>query len=249
MVAVGIAHHPLSGREMRSPVDSRALEMALSLQDKKDTQLCVVHIGDRGCPPLQEYLGLGIRQLDVIHPRHGDPTELLVGYASQEKPDLIMTGSRGRESSGLIPYLLADSLGLSLVHNALRLQYADNLLRVTQFLPGGKRQDIKVPLPIVVIAHPQAPLTVRYAWSRAQQGALTECEVAPITVKQLSTGWRYGEVAMGRKRLTIPSGRSGFERMQKAIALGGGGGRIIKEGSVAAKAEEVISLLKKKRLL
>ena len=248
MVALSIAHHPLSGREMRSPNDGKALEIALSLEKLMGAEIKAVHVGKESAA-LREYLGLGIRQISLISPSGRDTAELLTGYAQQEKTDIILTGSRGQESSGLVPYLMAHSLVLPLFHNVLSLAYKEDTWEVTQFLPGGKRRKTEFSPPVILMVHPKAGLNLQYAWSRERTGEVKPYDLTSVSARGADEGWQYARAETGRKRLSIASQRSGFERLQKAISLGERGGEIIKEGDAAAKAEKIMTFLQEKRLL
>ena len=88
---------------------------------------------------------------------------------SKRQPcDLILAGQNatGQVDTGLVPYIVAQGLGLDLVDRALSI--ADG--NVTQFLPKGQRRVLPLPSQCVVTVSDKAPLELEYVARRARQG-------------------------------------------------------------------------------
>lgn len=249
---LSVAHHPLSGREIYSTNDGRALQLALQLNAPRHK---AVHVGDKGCPALEGYLGMG---LDKIYCLDGgkdnkkyDVCSLLSSFIQQENPALVICGTRaqGGMASGMLPYILARELQLPLISGILHASRQDDKIKLVQFLPRGKRRDLTADLPLILVVHPNAPLDIMFAWARAQAGSVLASETTQQEISQLCGDWEYSELRKGRKRLAISSGKSGFERMQRALSMQGGGGQIIKDGSSADKAKIAFDFLRGKNLV
>jgi electron transfer flavoprotein beta subunit len=198
-VLVSCSKHPISGAPRHHQNDSLALQLALNLASKYAATLQVLHAGDATNPALQDYLALGASQIDVI----STAGNLVDNIADQLKnTDLILTGSRAAnaEDSGLLPYLLAAKLNLSIVTSALEIDlyensarkniasenivrenlvrkntshdnHADiNKLEVLQFLPKGQRRRVALALPALVAVHPLATVKLRFVHAQRNTG-------------------------------------------------------------------------------
>ncbi len=254
---VSVAHHPLSGKEIYSTNDTRALQLAMGLDAKIHK---VVHAGDRGCPALSGYLGMGIDKIHCIDTSYKgtknkgkakDACSLLAGFIKKENPTIVVSGMQAQSGlgSGLLPYMLADILGINLISNVLHAEVGEKEVNLVQFLPKGKRRELSVRPPFILSVHPAAPLNIKYAWGRSQAGRIAKADASLLAVPALSDDWDNAPLEKGRKRLSISTGKSGFERMQRAIAISGGGGEVVKYGSAGEKAKVVYDFLADKKLV
>lgn len=254
---VSVAHHPLSGKEIYSTNDTRALELAMGI---KALNHKVVHVGDKGCPALSGYLGMGITKIHCIDNRNKDKKSisttidvcnLLAGFLKAEIPDIVVCGSKAQsgESSGLIPYILAKELKIPVISGVLAVKLNEKKVNILQFLPMGKRREITAKPPFILAVHQATPLKIKYAWARAKKGNVSQTNANAVNLASLFDGWKNSPLQKGRKRLTINSDKSGFERMQRSVAISSSGGKIIKSESSLDKAKVVYDLLKEKKLI
>lgn len=154
---LSIGRHPRSGWPRCSPTDQRAVELALGQPDAKTVFL---HAGDPSHPVLGEYLGLGVAALGVlVLPAGADPVPALAAHLRAETPDLVLTGNRGDggRETGMVPYILAETLGLAFVSDVVAVTRDDGRIICLQGLPGGHRRRLACPLPAVVAVSANAP--------------------------------------------------------------------------------------------
>ncbi|SNB68595.1 electron transfer flavoprotein beta subunit [Arboricoccus pini] len=152
VVLLSLGRHPATGRPRRNPDDARALATALALAaTRSGSRVLAVHAGDPRAPVLRDYLGQGLDELTVLDmPSGSDPLPSLREHLVALSPDLLLTGQRAEngEASGLLPYLLAEALGMTLVPGVVGLDLQGDQGRFTQALPRGRRRQIEARLPL-----------------------------------------------------------------------------------------------------
>lgn len=153
-VLLSVGRHPATGRPRRNPDDARALATALALAAARPgSRLLALHAGDPATPVLRDYLGQGLEELTVLDlPSGSDPLPALRQHLLADAPDLLLTGQRAEdgEASGLLPYLLAEALGMALAPGVVDLQLPGDEGHLTQALPRGRRRQLKARLPLAV---------------------------------------------------------------------------------------------------
>lgn len=86
-------------------------------------------------------------------------------------PDLVLAGERGLAgATGALPALVAAHLGWPLVDGAVRLAAEGEELAAERRLPGGRREEVIAPRPVVVSV-PADAAEPRYVSVRARQAA------------------------------------------------------------------------------
>ncbi len=151
-VLVSVGRHPVSGTARYSRNDAAALTLATRLAAQHQATLDVLHAGDSTNPALREYLALGAAKVEVLAVAAGD--EIAPALAARLKGyDLVLTGTRaeGTEDSGMLPYQLADALGVALLASAVDVDIEAGVdatqVTVRQFLPKGLRRRVQASLP------------------------------------------------------------------------------------------------------
>lgn len=140
IVLLSLGRHPVSGRVRRAERDARALTLALGA----GPPVIGLHAG----PPheaLRDYLGMGLKQLvALVVPEGSDPAPGLAAFIANldPKPRLIVAGSiaEAGEASGLVPYIVAERLGLALAPGVASLRVEPEGLAFVQALPRGSRR-------------------------------------------------------------------------------------------------------------
>lgn len=246
-VLVSIGRHPVSGTARYSRNDAAALTIALSIAKERRATLDVLHAGDFSSPALQEYLALGATRVEVLDVE-GDAIAALAtrlkGY------DLVMTGTRaeGAFDSGMLPYRLADALGVALVASAVDVTVKDAAVEVRQFMPKGLRRRVEASLPALVAVHPMANAAPRYAYARLREGT-----VAPVLTRAPadaeSAHWTLRPATAKPVRLAAAEKRSGHARMLSATTTESRGGSVVIEGSSVEKAQVILAYLREHQLV
>jgi electron transfer flavoprotein beta subunit len=248
-VLVSVGRHPVSGTLRYSRNDAAALTLALELARKHHVSLDVLHAGDASKPALKEYLALGAPRLEVLQLAPGDDpvvplSERLKGY------DLVLTGTRaeGADDSGMLPYLLADALGVALLNAAVDIDVDGQKLIARQFLPKGLRRRVGATLPALVAVHPMANAVPRYAYARLCAGTLL---TVPVQAKPDAGQAAWSGRAAGAKpvRLAAAEKRSGHARMLGATTTESRGGSVVIEGSSVEKAQVILAYLREHQLV
>ncbi|CAN7206325.1 MULTISPECIES: electron transfer flavoprotein subunit beta [Pseudomonas] len=241
---VSIGAHPTSGRPRRAEQDARAVELGLQLAGDN---LQVLHAGDVAEPALRAYLGMGLEQLHVLEqPEGADALPALTAYLRDAGAQVVLTGSQAEtgEGSGMLPFLLAESLGWPLVVGLAQVESIDgNSALVLQALPRGQRRRLKVRLPFLATVDNAAPKPRQSAYGPARRGVLQADEVEVIDDELLAVATL--QPAKPRpKRLKVIKAKSGADRMKAATAkASGGGGQVLKGLSAEAGAEAILKLL------
>ncbi|PTW59837.1 electron transfer flavoprotein beta subunit [Breoghania corrubedonensis] len=245
---LSIGRHPASGRARRAGLDARGLELALRMPN---AEVRAFHAGDPHAASLRDYLGMGLETLNVLNVAPGcDPVPALVEALRGVGPDLIICGMRAEagEGSGMVPYLIAEALGHAVVCDAAAIECASGTARVVQGLPRGRRREVVVTLPAVVLVNSAAPAARAPAFARARRGRivphpvearedafLAACEMRP---------WRARP-----KRMAVPSGGSAQERMKALTEAKAGEGRLLVNPVPEEAARAVRDYLVEKRFL
>lgn len=250
---VSVGRNPVSGEPRHCHNDSLAMTIGLDMAKLISAKHHVLHAGNPDNKSLNEYLALGASQVDVI-PTSGDTDVVNSIVAQLSKVDLVLTGSRaeGGEDSGLLPYLLAEKLGIPLVVNALAIKSCGNTIEVLQFLPKGKRRNITVKLPAIIAIHPLAPASLKFAYARQISGEIKSLPAphspAP-SVNDHKTQWQTQAAIRKPIKLKASENKSGHERMLSAISSESKGGAVVNNGNSVEKAQVILSYLREHRLI
>jgi electron transfer flavoprotein beta subunit len=245
-VLLSIGRHPASSRSRRAAIDAQALEMALGLGGK----IHAVHAGDPEEPALRDYLGMGIERLTVLRqPPDSDVLPALRDHLAAIKPGLVLAGSAAEQGpgSGMLPYLLAQALGLPLLPAAAHLALNNGLLDMLQALPRGRRRMLRASLPCLVTVDRAAPAPRASAYGKARRGVI---EVIEIPAGPKPTGEAREIPARARpRRLKIMTGASAAERLRAATEMQAGRGKLMVDPPPEEAARAIMDYLIAERII
>lgn len=246
---VSIGEHPTSRRPRRAEQDARAIELGIKLVGDN---LQTVHAGELSDDPSQQaalrsYLGMGLANINLLEmPPKGDAVVVIVEHLRQKSPDVILTGMRAEsgESSGMLPYLLAEQLGMAMVSSIadiLSIDEDSQQAEVLQALPRGQRRKLIVNLPFVASVDMAAALPRQSAFGPAMRGQF-EATQGGICTDQASLSWQTNDAKKRPKRLKIVKAKTAADRFKAATAkASGGNGKVIH--GVEESAQAILDLL------
>jgi electron transfer flavoprotein beta subunit len=190
---------------------------------------------------------MGLEQLHVLEqPEGADALPALTAYLRDAGAQVVLTGSQAEtgEGSGMLPFLLAESLGWPLVVGLAQVESIDaGSALVLQALPRGQRRRLKVRLPFLATVDNAAPKPRQSAYGPARRGVLQAADVEIVDDELLAVATL--QPAKPRpKRLKVIKAKSGADRMKAATAkASGGGGQVLKGVTAQAGAEAILKLL------
>ncbi|MEZ8141067.1 electron transfer flavoprotein subunit beta [Enterovibrio sp. FF113] len=254
MVLVSCGQHPLSGRARRAESDAKALELALKLEEGLGEAPAVIFAGDPDSLAIREYLGMGVKQLDVLKvSQDADASLALADHVSARKPNIVLCGARAEwgESSGMVPYLVAQSLSATVVPDVVDvLTQTETHAEVLQALSGGQRRRLRITLPAVLLASGAAPEPRQSAFTKARDGIVNVLQVAAHK-DELAQAWQWQVAKKKPKRVkTVAASASGRDRFLAATAAPvSSGGQVMNNPSPQDAAEAILVLLKKEGVI
>lgn len=246
---VSIGEHPLSGRPRRAEQDARAIELGLKLAANKLHTLYVgpAHNGET-IGVLRNYLGMGLGQLQIVDlAQHTDVVNTLLGKFSANRPDVILTGVRAEngESSGMLPYILAEQLNMAIVASITQIVSIDKQAghaEVLQALPRGQRRKIKVSLPFIATVDMAAPAPRQSAYGSAIRGQIVVKQSKPCQEEVGQCQWQVSGAQKRPKRLKIVKAKTAADRLKAATAkVQGSSGKVVYDSKESA--QEILNLL------
>ncbi|MGV8853907.1 MAG: FAD-binding protein [Devosia sp.] len=243
LVLAASGRNPVNGTPRANRNDVLALELARQLSP----DVTLLHAAPDNAATA-DYLAYGATALDHLPttPEH-DIAKILAEQATGH--DLILAGTRaeGGEGSGLVPYLVAEALGLPIVAQAIAITVADGHAEVTQALAKGQRRQLRVALPAVVVVHPGAPVTPRYAYARRLSGKVQTLP-APTLAPEPSA-WHTEPATRRPVKFKAAETKAGHARMLSAIVAPARGGAVLASGSAADKAQAILDYLRRHQLI
>ena len=246
-VLISAGRHPISG----SPRACRGDAVAMALGAKlSGGSLRFVHAGNPSDPALQDYLALGAGRVDVLSEADGRNCIAILA-AHLKGTDVILTGSRAEHGagSGLLPYLLAQTLGRPIVASVLDVQIESGEAHIRQFLPKGKRRAIASALPLVLAVHPLAPATLAYAHARRCAGRIAVVAPIPAPGSVATEPWAVDPVPRRPIPLRAHETRDGHARMVSYVESQAKSGAVAFDGSPVDKAQILLTYLRDHRLV
>ncbi len=242
---VSVGRHPVTGRPRRCPHDARAVELGLRIPA---AQQVLLHAGEPRAEVLREFLGMGVETLHVVGcGPHDDVVPALRAPLGTLRPSLILTGVRaeGAEDSGMVPYLLAQSLGWPIVAQVVEVVIGrDGKATVVQALPRGRRREIEVALPCVLAVGMGAPAPRASAYARARSGRIVMVGGAPVADARRD-GWQESPARARGKRLRMPKGGSAAARQQAATVVVASGEAMLQPESPQEAARAILEYLQR----
>lgn len=241
---VSIGRHPQSGRTRRAEQDARAVELGLQLVGH---HLSVIHAGDPNEPVLRQYAGMGLDSINVIkQSNQADAVATLGQCVKKMQLSVVLTGVRAEngESSGMLPYLLAESLGWPLVsHVADIVAINEAEAEVLLALPRGQRRSVKVAVPFVASIDNAAPEPRQSAFGPGLRAKL-EVEELAETLDDERLIWQEAIAKPRVKRLKTVKAKNAADRFKAAVVKQTSSkGQLLKEESAADKAKAIFDLL------
>ena len=273
---VSLGQHPVSGRLRRAEQDARALELCLALERQSApgaVSLSAWHASGSEIAPgseqdqaLRGYLGMGLESLTLVTPNApgADPLKavdqpvvdvwpLLVTRLKQAAPQLVVCGGQGEtgEGSGLLPHLLAESLGWPLVEGIVAIESCDGAhLTALQALPRGQRRRLRVKLPALVSVDSAAPAARQSAFAQARRGELSTLASGELVHDAQAETFGVAPARKRPKRLKRIKATSARDRFKAAAAKAeGGGGKRLEGVSAEEGAAEILKLLREEGVL
>ncbi|QHA88757.1 electron transfer flavoprotein subunit beta [Serratia rhizosphaerae] len=242
---VSIGKHPGSARERRAGQDARAVELGMTLASDG---LEVLHAGDPHAEALRSYAGMGLDVLRVLDQEESaDVVPALCRYLSQDKPDIILTGVRAEsgESSGMLPYLLGEALGMPVVTGIADIVAVDGgEAQLLQALPRGQRRALRVPLPFIASVDLAAPAPRQSAFGPASRARLESTPAGIVCPDEVRAQWSEAPARKRPKRLQVVKAKTAADRFKAATAKSqGDGGRILRDKPAPEMAQAIFDLL------
>lgn len=250
---LSIGRHPKSGRSRRAEQDARAVELGLHLVGR-DLQL--VHAGSaiQDESVLRQYAGMGLPTLSVLEAEH-DNEDVLPGLADfllQNKATLVLTGVRSEsgESSGMLPYLLAEKLGWPMVSRIADIvDIKDGMADVLLALPRGQRRKVRVALPFIATLDNAAKAPRQTAYG---PGLRAKIEViSGVSCDDEDTkNWQVTPAKPRPKRMKVVKAKTAADRFKAATAKPvGGGGKTMKDEPLEEKAQAIFDFLLEEKVI
>lgn len=246
---ISMGQHPQSSRIRRAEQDARAVELGMSLSENHT----VLHAGDPMQPVLRAYAGMGLPTVQVMDlGPDADAVPALVEYLQEHRPDIVLTGVRAEsgESSGMVPYLLAEKLNWPVVARVADIVSVENgVAELLLALPRGQRRALKVPLPFVATIDNAAPSARQSAYGPGMR-AQVETVAAAVTADQVRSDWIESPAKPRPKRLKVVKAKTAAERFKAATAKPQGeSGKVLKGISAADQAREIFDLLLEEKVI
>jgi len=246
---ISVGKHPQSGRERRAEQDGRAVELGMNLTNGASTQgaLTVLHAGDPEQQALRSYAGMGLSSIRVLQmDPSADAVAPLGDYLQECSADIVLTGVRAEsgESSGMVPYQLAEKLGWPIVPRIADITAVnDGVAEVLQALPRGQRRALKVRLPFVASVDNAAQEARQSAFGPARRAAMDAQSVSAET-DAVRAEWDEAPARKRPKRLKVVKAKTAAERFKAATAKSqGDGGKVMKNEPATEQAQAIFDLL------
>jgi electron transfer flavoprotein beta subunit len=167
------------------------LEIGLRLVDAGLATVRGVHAGAITEPALADYLGMGLRHIDVLTVRvDSDPVPALVRHLMATRADVILTGDVCVDGwgTGMTPYRLASGLGLPIVPEIVELEFEADKATALQARAFGARQRIRAPLPCIFTVSSSAPRPRHVAFARTRRGERVAADgLDPVAYREVET--------------------------------------------------------------
>ncbi len=252
-VLISVGRHPLTARARRADHDARAVEMALTLSG---AAVRLIHAGENDTAheeALRGYLGMGIGEVDLIkQASNADVVPALATALRDAAAQLVLTGLRAEtgEGSGLVPYLLAETLGWPVINGLAQVESIEQgVATVLQALPRGKRRRLRVRLPAIATVDSSAPAARQSAFGPARRGEFAARACASVP-DELQAQWQVQPARKRPKRLKIVKATSARDRFKAAAAKAdSGSGQLLSDASPEQGAEAIFALLKEEGVL
>ena len=246
---ISIGQHPQSGRVRRAEQDGRAVELGMNLAEKHT----VLHAGDPLQQALRSYAGMGLSDVQVLDlGPSADAVPALVEYLQDHRPDIVLTGVRAEsgESSGMVPYLLAEKLNWPVVARVADIVSVENgVAELLLALPRGQRRALKVPLPFVATIDNAAPEARQSAYGPGRRAQIESLD-AVVEDDQVRGEWAEAKAKPRPKRLKVVKAKTAAERFKAATAKPQGeSGKVLKDMPAAEQAREIFDLLLEEKVI
>lgn len=211
LLSVGV--HPISGKACMALGDARGVEMALQL----NADHTAIHVGDIANPALRDYSGLGLDEIEVLGPvQEGDDiVSSLVNRLSELKPDIVLTGLRSElgEASGMVPYQIAQQLGLKHIASISAIEAINgDEATIVQAYKGLPRRRLIVKLPALFSISELAPPPRMRAFAKAHHGKLKQVFIASERDNE-TTSWRRSPARRRPKRISASQSNGGGQAL------------------------------------
>ncbi|ACL58318.1 electron transfer flavoprotein subunit beta [Methylobacterium nodulans] len=239
--------HPVSGAPVVPKTEAQAIRMGQTLGEAYG-----LHAGP-SADAVSDALGHGLAFVEHVEtPRDADPVPFLIGRLSAAPPDVVLTGrrSQGGEETGLVPYVLARALSMTLVSDVVSVSSGatPGTLTVDQSLGRGALRRLVVRLPAVLTVHHDAPPALAFAFGRARRGRIQTIEAKPVPFLAHAPQQPLEERPYRRRPKILkgaPSGGSAGDRLKAATGNAGqSGGRVLIDPDPAEAAREIIAFLR-----
>jgi len=244
---LSIGRHPASGRPRAADGDGRALRLALSLG--MPVQAC--HAGPFDEGSLRLYLGQGLTSLTLLEiAADADPMPALIRHLRALRPDLILAGRRAEdgESSGMVPYLVANALGAAIVPGILSLTIEGAGAAVVQALPHGRRRALHAAFPLVATVDRRALPAPQAAFGRGRRGVITRVpSQAPLD--QARSEHTEHEARPRARGLARASGLELADRLAALTAGRAADGKVLVNVSPVGAAAAILQYLADNQLI
>ena len=186
--------------------DTYALEEALRVKDKGETEVVVASIGpERVTQALRTALGMGADRAVHVKDAAVDGSDALgvaktlAAVAKAESPDLVLMGLMSDDGNAAsVPPMLAQLLDLPSATGVMSVEYQNGSVRVERELEGGALEVVDLPRPCV-LAVQTGINQVRYASLKGIMAAKKK----PIDVKTAADLGVSGQVGAGAAKARI----------------------------------------------
>lgn len=241
---VSVGRHPESGRARRAEQDARAVEMGIALAGN---ELEILHAGNPHDEALRGYAGMGIAALRVLSTASKcDAVAVLGHYLKQNCPDVILTGGRAErgESSGMLPFLLAEALAIPVVVGIAQIISLNGTdAEVLQALPRGQRRRLRITLPFIASVDMAAAAPRQNAFGPAKRARIASQPGIGAQDEAMSA-WEIAPARKRPKRIKKVKAKTAADRFKAATAKSQSeGGKVLQNQPVSEMAQAVFDLL------